>query len=129
MSGVKYLLDTNYILGLLKSTPEVLSEVTGRAILTVECGYSAITRMELLGFPGITTAEELLIQERLAQLTYWPLTSTIEDVAIAVRRTRKVKLPDAIIAATAIHLQLELLTLDVGLQSVVRDGLEASSKT
>lgn len=128
MSGVKYLLDTNYILGLLKSTPEVLSEVTGRAILTVECGYSAITRMELLGFPGITTAEELLIQERLAQLTYWPLTSTIEDVAIAVRRTRKVKLPDAIIAATAIHLQLELLTLDVGLQSVVRDGLEASSK-
>lgn len=129
MSGVKYLLDTNYILGLLKSTPEVLSEVTRRAILTVECGYSAITRMELLGFPGITTAEELLIQERLAQLTYWPLTSTIEDVAIAVRRTRKVKLPDAIIAATAIHLQLELLTLDVGLRSVVRDGLEASSRT
>ena len=128
MSGVKYLLDTNYILGLLKSTPEVLSEVTRRAILTVECGYSAITRMELLGFPG-TTAEELLIQERLAQLTYWPLTSTIEDVAIAVRRTRKVELPDAIIAATAIHLQLELLTLDVGLQSVVRDGLQASSRT
>ena len=52
-----------------------------------------------------------------------------KDVAIAVRRTRKVKLPDAIIAATAIHLQLELLTLDVGLQSVVRDGLQASSRT
>lgn len=128
MSGVKYLLDTNYILGLLKSAPEVLSEVTLRDILTVECGYSAITRMELLGFPGITAAEDLLIQERLAQFTYWPLTSIIEDVAIAVRRTRKVKLPDAIIAATAIHHQVELLTLDVGLQAVARDGFEASNR-
>ena len=128
MSGVKYLLDTNYILGLLKSAPEVLSEVTRRDILTVECGYSAITRMELLGFPGITVAEDLLIQERLAQFTYWPLTSIIEDVAIAVRRTRKVKLPDAIIAATAIHHQVKLLTLDIGLQAVAHDGFEASNR-
>jgi predicted nucleic acid-binding protein len=124
MNGFKYLLDTNFILGLLKSAPEVLSEVTRREILTVECGYSAITRMELLGFPEITVAEDLLIQRRLAEFTYWPLTSTIEDVAIAVRRTRKVKLPDAIIAATAICHQVELLTLDVGLQLVARDGFE-----
>jgi predicted nucleic acid-binding protein len=129
MGGGKYLLDTNYILGLLKPTPKVFSEVTRRAILTVECGYSAITHMELFGFPGITTAEELLIKERHAQFTYRPLTSTNEDVVIALRRTRKVKLTDTIIAATAIHLQPELPTLDVGRQLVVRDGLEASSRT
>ena len=128
MNGFKYLLDTNFILGLLKSAPEVLSEVARREILTVECGYSAITRMELLGFPEITVAEDLLIQRRLAEFTYWPLTSTIEDVAIAVRRTRKVKLPDAIIAATAICHQVELLTLDVGLQLVARDGFDAFNR-
>lgn len=66
MSGIKYLLDTNFILGLLKSTPEV------------------------------------------------------EDLTIALRRTRKVKLPDALIAAKAIHHGLELLTLDQTLMSVAK---------
>jgi predicted nucleic acid-binding protein len=39
---------------------------------------------------------------------------------IALRRTRKVKLPDALIAATAIHHGLELLTLDQTLMSVAK---------
>ena len=43
MGGGKYLLDTHYILGLLKSTPKVLSEVTRRAILTVE--VTALSRI------------------------------------------------------------------------------------
>lgn len=33
MSGVKYLLDTNFILGMLKSTPEVLAMVGGQRTL------------------------------------------------------------------------------------------------
>jgi len=51
MSGIKFLLDTNYILGLLKSQPVVLEELALRQIGIGECAYSAITRIELLGFP------------------------------------------------------------------------------
>ena len=47
------------------------------------------------------------------------LTSLIEDVVIKLRQTRKFKLPDAIIAATAIHTDVELLTLDQHLLAVV----------
>lgn len=61
-------MDTNFILGLLKSSPAVLSEVSERNILATECAYSAITRMELLGFPGITSAEDSL--SRLTRLLY-----------------------------------------------------------
>ncbi len=43
MSGIKYLLDTNFILGILKSSPAVLAEVSERKILAAECAYSAIT--------------------------------------------------------------------------------------
>jgi predicted nucleic acid-binding protein len=98
MSGIKYLLDTNCILGLLKASPEVLDLVSQRALLASECAYSAITRMELLGYPGITAAEEQLIVDRLSKFTYRAITIEVEDGAIALCRARKVKLPNAIIA-------------------------------
>lgn len=120
MSGIKYLLDTSCILGLLKATPEVLDLVAQRTLLASECAYSAITRMELLGYPGITAAEEQLIVDRLSKFTYRAITIEVEDGAIALRRARKVKVPDAIIAATAIHHGLELLTFDIALLSIVR---------
>jgi len=45
-------------------------------------------------------------------MTYLAITSPIENKAIEIRRNQQLKLPDAIIAATAQHHQLELLTLD-----------------
>jgi predicted nucleic acid-binding protein len=76
--------------------------------------------MELLGCPGITAAEEQLIVDGPSKFTYRAITIEVEDEAIALRRARKVKCPDAIIAATAIHHGLELLTFDVALLSIVR---------
>lgn len=119
MSGNKYLLDTNFILGILKSDPLVLVELSSRPLHVGECAYSAITRMELLGFHGITRKEESLIRQKLDRLTYLPLTGNIENIVIDLRQTRKIKLPDAIIAATALSSGIELLTLDQHLLSVV----------
>ena len=117
MNGIKYLLDTNFILGMLKKTPEVLNIITSRSLVAHECAYSSITRMELLGFPGITKNEESLIREKLEYLTYISITPSVEDTVIQLRRTKKLKLPDAIIAATALVFQIELLTLDQQLLS------------
>jgi predicted nucleic acid-binding protein len=119
VSGIDYLLDTNIILGLLKSSPETLVLIGQRQIEARQCSYSAITRMELLGFPGLTPEEEALIKRKLAQLTYQPITSTIEDEAIQLRRTHAIKLPDAIIAASALMLDAQLLTHDKKLQGVM----------
>ncbi len=119
MSGIKYLLDTNFILGLLKSQPEVLAEISLRKLSIAECGYSSITRMELLGFHGISPEEESLITQKLDRLTYLPLTRAIENEAISMRQSRKMKLPDAVIAATALCTGVELLTLDKHLLSVM----------
>ena len=119
MSGINYLLDTNFILGILKANPAILAVISKRKILAFECAYSAITRMELLGFPGITIAEDELIRRTLECFSHVSLTSPIEDVVINLRQTRKIKLPDAIIAGTAIYSGVELLTLDQHLLSVV----------
>jgi len=120
MSGTKYLLDTNFVLGLLKATPEVIAIVTERDLLASHCAYSAVTRMELLGYPNMTSDEERLISDRLSKFTYLSISSEVEDLAIALRRTRKLKLPDALIAATAIHYSLELLTLDQALLAIAK---------
>ena len=120
MSGTKFLLDNNFIIGLLKPDPAVLAEVSTRTVAIAQCFYSAITRMELLGFPGISRDEESIIRQKLERLRYLPLTRAIEDVVISLRQARKIKLPDAVIAATAICAGAELLTLDKHLQSIVQ---------
>ena len=126
MNGVKYLLDTNFILGMLKSTPEVLAMVGSAGLMAHQCAYSAVTRMEFLGYPDITADEDALIRQRLAQFTYLAISTAIEVKAIALRRSRRVKLPDALIAATALCHGLGLLTMDVGMQSVLLSATQSS---
>ena len=113
------MLDTNFILGILKSDAQALAELSTRRILAGECSYSAITRMELLGFHRITQEEETLIKQKLEKFSYLPLTKDIENRVVALRQSRKIKLPDAIIAATALSLDIELLTLDQHLLTIV----------
>ena len=96
----------------------VLEELALRKIGISECAYSAITRIELLGFQEISREEESLIRQKLERLTYLPLSRAIEDVTINLRQTRKTKLPDAVIAATALCAGIELLTIDKQLQSL-----------
>ena len=127
MNGIDYLLDTNIILGLLKSNPDTLALIEDRHILVQQCAYSAITRMELLGYPGITNTEELLILDKLTRLIYLPITTAVEDVAIRLRRTRRVKLPDAIVAASALATGAELLTCDQQLLTLMADELAGRS--
>lgn len=119
MSGLEFLLDTNFLLGMMKSAPAVQTTLQRLTPLTGQCAYSAVTRMELLGFHGMTEAEETLIESRLRELTYLPIDRRIEDSAIALRRLRRIKLPDALIAATALTHGLELLTLDEGLTTAM----------
>ena len=64
MSGVKYLLDTNIIIGLLQRDVVVLDILRDKQIQISECAYSAITRMELLSFPAIEELRVELLRSR-----------------------------------------------------------------
>lgn len=110
MNGLDVLLDTNVIIGLLKGNPEALAILTD--VNLDASGYSAITRMELLSFPGLTDEEALVIQQLLSRMVYLPISPEIEDLTIEFRKQTSVKLPDAIIVATAESHRLRLLTLD-----------------
>ena len=81
--------------------------------------------LELFGYPGITDQESRLIQQKLQRLTYLSLTRPIEQQTIKLRQTHKIKLPDAIIAATAMAHGLDLLTLDQKLSSIISTTLNS----
>jgi predicted nucleic acid-binding protein len=79
---------------------------------------SVITEMELLSYPSLRSTEEQQIQRFLAQLQILNLTESIKKTAIELRKQNRLKLPDAIIAATAFDLNATLLTNDLKLAQI-----------
>ena len=77
-----------------------------------ECFVSIITRLELLKYPSITPDEENTINEFLHLVPIIPINAAIENETIILSRSTKLKLPDAIIGATAIVYDAELVTND-----------------
>lgn len=73
---------------------------------------SIITELELLSFPGISESEERDIRAFAQAVDCVPLNDDVKEHAIRIRRTHGLRLPDAIIAATAIVHQATLLTND-----------------
>ncbi|MBK6853068.1 MAG: PIN domain-containing protein [Burkholderiales bacterium] len=71
-----------------------------------------MTRIELLGFGGLTEAEELATRRFLGSCGVLLLSETVEAETIRLRRLTGLKLPDAIVLATARVAGASLLTLD-----------------
>lgn len=71
-----------------------------------------ITEIELLGKPGISPAEIKGIQNLLGTCSKVAHVEEINKLTIQLKQQNRVKLPDALIAATAIYYNLPLLTFD-----------------
>lgn len=119
MSGdLDHLLDTNVVIGLLKGQPEDVALAGDAGLAPGRFGVSQITRMELLGYPGLTDAEDEAVRRWLALCRVLPIDDTTEARAVALRRRGLLRLPDAIVAATALAAGARLLTLDERLARV-----------
>lgn len=120
MSGTRCLLDTNVVIGLLKQHTAAIALIEAHQLDLNQVAISQITpRMELLGYPGLPKEEERQIQGFLQSCRVLVIDETVEQCAIQLRRSGSCKLPDAIIAATALVHQLTLLTLDKKLSALV----------
>ncbi|MBF0218557.1 MAG: type II toxin-antitoxin system VapC family toxin [Gammaproteobacteria bacterium] len=119
MSGTNgYLLDTNVVIGLLKGSTESLALLNTFPDLLEQCTISQISRMELLGYPGIGEEEKRQIEAFINGCQVAMLDESIETIVISLRRKEKIKLPDAIIIATALSLELELISHDMNMQTI-----------
>lgn len=73
---------------------------------------AVITEIELLSFHALLPADEDVARGFLDEVTRYPLTDSIRDRTIALRRQYRLKLPDALIAATALDAGATLLSND-----------------
>ena len=80
--------------------------------------FSVISELELLSFSGITSEEENNIKSFLLDCNEISLTDEIKEKTIEIRKKYKTKLPDAIVAASAIVNNLPLITADKGFNQI-----------
>ena len=71
---------------------------------------SIVSRIEALGFPGISAEEKAALEGALQSMPEVGLTEAVATRAIALRQERKIGLADSIIAATALVHDLPLVT-------------------
>jgi predicted nucleic acid-binding protein len=109
---VRYLLDTNVIshyLSLLMPDPAIdfLDKVMDKVPQ-----MSVITKIELLCWTTDKLTEQRII-EFVNDSHVWGITPIIVENCIALRKKRRIRTPDAIIAATAMEQKMTLITNNV----------------
>lgn len=109
--GTTYLLDTNIgIYFLHGSLPQELRDYLN-VILDENGGFlSVITKIELLGWQTGSFEHLKHVADFVQDCEVLPLTNTVVDQTIEIRRSQKIKLPDAVIAATALVYDLTLIS-------------------
>lgn len=106
---MKYLFDSNILIYHLNGQLNQCGIDLLVEGLAGEGAYSVITKIELLGFqqPRSAEAQAVLL---LSSLQAFELTATIAEQTIQIRKAHRIKLPDAIIAATAVVHDLTIIT-------------------
>lgn len=112
MSGSKFLADTNILLYILDANESV------RPFLEDELYVSEISVIELLGLKGISQKQLSVRQALLDSCNIVYLNEAIRTMAISMKQQQVIKVPDAIIAASAIQMGLPLLTADKGFKKI-----------
>jgi predicted nucleic acid-binding protein len=113
MNGNKLFLDTNIILYLLNGDETLAELLNGKQLF-----ISVITELELLAYKGITKKEEKVIREFVSQCKTITINNEVKQETIRIRKTYSTKLPDSIIIATALYLDLPLITSDIEFKRV-----------
>ena len=110
MSGNKVMLDTN-ALGPYLDGKFAKEYVKPKEVISI----SIISKLEFLSNPELTPKNRFFFEEFCKYIEIYSVTKENVDLinqVISIRKKHKLKLPDAIIAATAFYLGYELITAD-----------------
>ncbi|GGD76782.1 motility twitching protein PilT [Emticicia aquatilis] len=108
--GKKYILDTNAIIDFVGDKLPQAAAFEMDKIIDIELNISIIVKIEVLGFNG-DPLEMQKIADFLMYANILYVDDIVADKAIHLRKTyKKLKLGDALIAATALVYDLVILT-------------------
>jgi predicted nucleic acid-binding protein len=111
MTAERILVDTNVLVYHLGGRADAT-----RALQGVEVHISFITEIELQSKASLTELDLKHIRAAMGNYRISDVNPAIKQLAAELRRTYTLKLADAIVAATALHLNIPLLTADGGFE-------------
>ncbi|HAT76089.1 MAG TPA: VapC toxin family PIN domain ribonuclease [Flavobacterium sp.] len=106
------LADTNFLINVSQDNPIVYP------FLDIDICISFITEIELLGVFSINKTQKSNVQKMLNSCFVMEMNPEIKQITINLKQKYKLKLADAIIAATAIHYNLMFITSDADFKSI-----------
>jgi len=110
--GQEYLIDSNVIIGYLAGQiPSSGMEIVS-GIVSNRPNISVISKIELLRFND-TPENEAILEEFINMSKVYPLSNNVVDITVKLCKQNKIKLPDAIIAATALLEGFTLVTRNI----------------
>jgi len=107
MNGIRIVCDTNPLIYLLDGNRDIARFLDNKQIY-----LSVIAELELLGKQGLSVQDNETIDLLLANCFIIDVNQEIKRIYREIKQKHTIKLPDAIIAATAIYLDMPLLTFD-----------------
>ena len=110
--GKEFLIDSNIAIGYIGGTLTHGGLKKVRDVVNDSCQISVVTKIEILGFNSSTDEADLL-ERFVNDSTVYLVNDEVADKAIEIKKSKKIKTPDAIIAATALVNSLTLLTRNV----------------
>jgi len=111
--GLRYLWDTNTVIYYLQNNfPEAKQAMMSNIINNYQPAISVITQIELLCWKSATNDDTILLNNFISDNVIFELDNEIKLKTIEIRKAFSIKLPDAIIAATAIIMDLSLISFD-----------------
>jgi len=124
MSGnSRFILDTNAIVSLLAGNHRLAEQLDDADYV----GISVISYLEFLAFDGLTAGDRASFEEFCAKVEVVALAhdnTTLTSLALELRSRHRLKLPDAIIGATALYRKALLITNDSHFDGIDRFDIQ-----
>ncbi|HOO84234.1 MAG TPA: type II toxin-antitoxin system VapC family toxin [Prolixibacteraceae bacterium] len=108
--GTRYLIDTCAVIKYLQNSFPEKGLIFLDSILDKECQISFITQIELLAWRNNNESSLAIYKQFIKGSKILYINDIVINEAIEIRKKTKVKLPDAIIAATALCYNLTLIS-------------------
>lgn len=123
MNGNRFLLDTNIIIYILNGYKTISDYLSHKIFLT-----SVICEIELFGSKVLTQKEEKQIKTFLQEFRIITIDHAIKELAISFKKKYLLKIPDIIIAATAVSLDVPLVTSDKAFKQITELEIDLYNK-
>jgi len=114
----KIVLDSNVVIYLSKGLLTIEDLLSFVECDSLEIWISLVTYMEVLSYEFQSFEEENFVKNLLHEFFILDIDKDVADKTIEIRKKYKIKLPDAIICASAVTIDAHLITADTQLKKV-----------